>query len=474
MNELKSILNLPKLGKYFTVIAVTTFATISGQQFLPSLSRSTYNYIRTSEEKILPYLTISGHKGWVYEVAISADGKTLASSSYVGKIKVWNLTNGKLLHTINAHMDAIESLVMSPDTKFLASGSWDNDIKLWDLNNGNLIQTLQGHNDDVKAIAMSSDGHTLASSSYDGMIKIWHLKTGSVKMSIKHSGPITALAFSPDGEMLASGSKKGQIKTWQLNTGKQLHSFAADTNKIWAIAFSPDGKILASGSQDQKVRLWQIEKGQLLSTLEGHEKAVLSVTFSPDGKTLASSSYDSKIYLWDVETEELLERFTDHSKAVWSLKFSPNGQTLASGSADKTIKLWSLSSLSSKELQSATPSSVVNKEADIAVIPEIIDIDSLEELNQKLYDQIDQSWQRTPTWYEDLVFQMRVNVDGVIVSLEPMNQPATDYIQQTPLPKLLNTFHSQVMSQKKSVVLFRVVMTPTGVLEVSPSKGWLQ
>ena len=55
-----------------------------------------------------------------------------------------------------------------------------------------------------------------------------------------------------------------------------------------------------------------------------------------------------------------------------------------------------------------------------------------------------------------------------------MNQPATDYIQQTPLPKLLNTFHSQVMSQKKSVVLFRVVMTPTGVLEVSPSKGWLQ
>ena len=129
MNELKSILNPPKLGKYFTLITATTLATISGQWLWRSLSISTNNYIRTSEEKTLPSLTISGHKGWVYEVAISADGKTLASSSYLGKIKVWNLTNGKLLYTINAHTDAIESLVMSPDGKFLASGSWDNDIK---------------------------------------------------------------------------------------------------------------------------------------------------------------------------------------------------------------------------------------------------------------------------------------------------------------------------------------------------------
>ena len=77
MNGLKSILNQSKLGKYSIVIAATTFlATMSGMWFLRSLSISSNNYIRISEQKTLPSLTLDGHKGWVYEVAISADGKS--------------------------------------------------------------------------------------------------------------------------------------------------------------------------------------------------------------------------------------------------------------------------------------------------------------------------------------------------------------------------------------------------------------
>ncbi|NEP81410.1 MAG: WD40 repeat domain-containing protein [Okeania sp. SIO3B3] len=464
----------PNRRKYSTVIAATTLATLGGLWSWRSLSISTKNFVRSPEQKILPSLTLSGHKGWVYAVAISSDGKTLASSSYDGVIKIWNLTNGKLLHTINAHADAIGSLAISPDGKILASGSWDNRIKLWNIANGSPLQTLESHTDDVKAIAISSDGKILASGSYDGVIKIWNLNTGSVEGSFQHSAPVTSLVLSNDGEMLASGGKNGQIKTWQLNTGKQLHSLAAHKNTIWAIAFSPDGKILASGSQDRKIKLWQVETGQLQCTLEGHDKAVLSVAFSPDSKTVASSSYDRNIHLWEVDTEELLETFTDHSKAVWSVKFNPDGQTLASGSADGTIKMWSVSDFSSNDLQNTTPPSIVKEEADIISVSEITDMVELEELNQKLYDKIDQSWQQTPIWYEDLVFQVKVNGDGAIASLEPMNEPAQYYSQQTPLPKLLNTANSEVTSQRQSFAIFRVVMTPTGVLEVSPWGGWLK
>ncbi len=372
---------------------------------------------------------------------------------------------------------------MSPDGKILASGSWDNDIKLWDITNGNLIETLKGHSDDIKAIAISADGQTLASGSYDGMIKLWNLNTGSVKMNIQNLEAITSLTFSPNGEILASGCKKGQIKTWQLNTGKQLHSLAAHQNTIWAIAFSPDGKMLASGSQDRKVRLWEVDTGKLKYTLDEHDRAVLSVAFSSDSKTLASGGYDRNIHLWEIDTEELLETLTGHSQAVWSVKFSPDGKNIASGSADGTIKLWSVSGLSSHELENATQPSVVKKEAEIAVVSEsvpkektvvseITDLTKLEKLNQKLYDQIDQGWEQTPTWYEDLVFRVKINADGTIVSFEPINQSAQDFAGKTPLPKLLNN-NSEIVTQKKSETLFRVVMTPTGLLEVSPWYGWL-
>ncbi|NEP38208.1 MAG: hypothetical protein F6K35_02595 [Okeania sp. SIO2H7] len=127
-----------------------------------------------------------------------------------------------------------------------------------------------------------------------------------------------------------------------------------------------------------------------------------------------------------------------------------------------------MSALSNKQLQNTTASSAVVE----VVASEITDQAKLEELNQKLYDRIDQSWQQTPVWYEDLVFCITVNVDGAIAKLETMNEPANKYAEQTPLPKLFNTAKSEITEQK-SVALFRVVMTPTGVLEVSPWSGWL-
>ncbi|MGD1804615.1 WD40 repeat domain-containing protein [Dapis sp. BLCC M126] len=474
MVGLKSLLNPPFLRKYSTVIALTISAGIGGFGFWHSRLISTNNFLQKTQAKTSLEKTIAQNLGWVYTVAITPDGQTLASGGYGGVIKIWNFNNNKLLHTINAHADAIESIAISPDGQILASGSWDNRIKLWDLTNGTLIRTLEAHTDDVKAIAISADGNTLASGSYDGMIKLWNLKTGSIEGSLQHSAPITSLAFSPNGEILASGSQNGQIKTWQLYTGKQLHSLAAHQNTVWAIAFSPDGKFLASGSQDRTVKLWQVDTGQLQSILQGHSEAVLSVAFSSDNKTLASGSYDRDIHLWEIDTEEVLETLTGHSKAVWSIKFNPDGKTLVSGSADGTIKLWSVSGLSSKELENATQPSVVKKEAEIAaVISEITDLAQLEKLNQNLYDKIDQSWQQTPTWYEDLVFRARVNEDGAIINLEPINQSAQDYARQTLLPKLLSNANPETITRKQSFALFQVVMTPTGVLEVSPWHGWL-
>ncbi|NET41691.1 WD40 repeat domain-containing protein [Okeania sp. SIO2B3] len=473
MIGLKYILHRPFLRKYSTVIALTIVTGISGLGLWHSRLISTNNLLQQTQTKNRSEKTIAQNLGWVYTVAITPDGQTLASGGYGGVIKIWDLNNNQLLHTINAHADAIESIAISPDGKILASGSWDNRIKLWDLTNGTLIRTIAGHIDDVKAIAISADGKILASGSYNGMIKLWNLKTGSIEGSFQHSAPITSLTFSSDGEILASGFQNGQIKTWQLNTGKQLHSLAAHQNTVWAIAFSPDGKFLASGSQDRTVKLWQVDTGQLQSIFEGHSQAVLSVAFSSDSQTLASGSYDRDIHLWQVNTEELLETLTGHSQAVWSLQFNPDSQTLASGSADGTIKLWSVSGLSHHELENATQASVVKKEAEIVVVSEITDIAQLEKLNQKLYDKIDQSWQHTPTWYEDLVFRVRVNEDGAIVSFESINQFAQDYTEQTPLPKLLSNANSKIVTQKQSFALFRVVMTPAGVLEVSPWGGWL-
>ena len=92
----------------------------------------------------------------------------------------------------------------------------------------------------------------------------------------------------------------------------------------------------------------------------------------------------------------------------------------------------------------------------------------LHELALKLYDRIDQSWPTSPTFTQNLVYTVSVSQDGAIGNFEPLNQPAKDYTQQTPLPNLLKSAETSNSSSAPPVVKFTVVFAPTGTLEVNP------
>lgn len=89
--------------------------------------------------------TLTGHSNWVFSVAISPDGQTLASGSSDKTIKIWHLDTGKLLHTLMGHSEWVRSVVFSPDGQTLVSGSDDKMIKIWQVTTGQLLNTLTGH-----------------------------------------------------------------------------------------------------------------------------------------------------------------------------------------------------------------------------------------------------------------------------------------------------------------------------------------
>lgn len=67
------------------------------------------------------------------------------------------------------------SIAITPNGKMLASGSGDRTIKLWNLEKNAIVCTLTEHTDEVYAVAIAADGKTLASGSRDGSIKIWQI-----------------------------------------------------------------------------------------------------------------------------------------------------------------------------------------------------------------------------------------------------------------------------------------------------------
>ncbi|MEH2300139.1 MAG: serine/threonine-protein kinase [Nostoc sp.] len=287
--------------------------------------------------------TLQGHGNSVLSVAISPDGKTIASSGGDRTIKLWNLATGKAISLLNGHSQQVNVVVISPDGKTLVSGSDDNTIKIWNLTTRKQIRTLQGHSDSVHALAISADSETLVSGSDDNTIKIWDLATGEqIRTLAGHTFWVRSVAIDPDGVILASGSFDKTIKIWNLTKGYPIRTLEG-TQTVTTVAISPDGRTLATASRDRTIKLWNLPTGKEIRTLAGHGNTVTSVAFSADGKILASGSRDRTIKLWNPATGEEILTLAGHTNTVTSVAFSPDGKTLVSGSEDNTIKIWRLS-----------------------------------------------------------------------------------------------------------------------------------
>ncbi|GET40108.1 hypothetical protein [Microseira wollei] len=109
---------------------------------------------------------------------------------------------------------------------------------------------------------------------------------------------------------------------------------------------------------------------------------------------------------------------------------------------------------------------IVGNDSQVALNP--TDRVQLRELNQKVYDQIAKNWQLGRRFEQSLVYRVSATAEGAIASFKPVNQSASDLVQQTPLANLLPSS----VSTNTPVADFRVVFTSLGVLEVSPWDGF--
>lgn len=159
--------------------------------------------------------------------AISRDGKLLVSGNGSGKIKLWNLQTRKLVRTLPGHGDAVLSVAISPDGRTIASSSSDNsyltipsgdtaNIKLWNAKTGKLLRSFSANIADIRAIAISPNGQMFATGGgYSKEVNLWDLKTAKLLNTFTgHKGGIYGIAFSPDGKTVISGSADGTIKVW--------------------------------------------------------------------------------------------------------------------------------------------------------------------------------------------------------------------------------------------------------------------
>jgi len=299
-------------------------------------------------------------------VTISPNAKYGLSSAWNRTMRLWDLSEGKLIHRLTGHEGRVQKAAFSPDSQYIISGGFDKAIRLWDVSSGREMRQLVGHQGSfphgvmVTDVTFSPDGSSVLSvGSSDKTVKLWDLRTCNEIMTFAVSPHSTGRAvFSPDGKYILSGVTyhsgfgPGGAILWDALNGGRLKDFWHDylsfplANIIRAVDISPDGKYALGGGANGVIKLWNIDSGKEIKSYQAHPAGltgVFSACFSPDGKYILSSGSDAVIKLWDVSTGEEVRRFIGHSSGLMNLDgavFSPNGKHILSGGADAAVRLW--------------------------------------------------------------------------------------------------------------------------------------
>lgn len=238
------------------------------------------------------------HKNTINEVAISPIGHLISSCSDDSTIKLWKNNIHGFSHLIKIHTAPVKSVNFSPSGKLLISGGNDKKIKIFSISENKVLSTYNNKYN-IKSVKISPNG-CLISSGDEKSAKIWDIKTEKLLNNYinEHNGYVNCVKWSPDSLYFASGSKDHKIKLYDIRTKTAIQSIDAHSNSVTSIDFHPSKKYLVSCSLDSTIKIWDLFKNAVLYTLYGHEGPIYSVNFNKNGEFICSGGIDGDVYLW--------------------------------------------------------------------------------------------------------------------------------------------------------------------------------
>ncbi|XP_066092130.1 WD repeat-containing protein 17 isoform X3 [Saccopteryx bilineata] len=300
------------------------------------------------------FLRDMGHVETIFDCKFKPDDPNLlATASFDGTIKVWDINTMTAVYTSPGNEGVIYSLSWAPgDLDCIAGGTSQNGAFIWDVKKGKMVQRFNEHGKNgIFCIAWShKDSKRLATCSGDGFCII-RTVDGRVLRKYKHPAAVFGCDWSQNNkDMIATGCEDKNVRVYYVATSSDqpLKVFSGHTAKVFHVRWCPlrEG-ILCSGSDDGCVRIWDYTQDACIKVLSGHTAPVRGLVWNTEiPYLLVSGSWDCTIKVWDTRGGACLDTVCDHGADVYGLTCHPNRPfTMASCSRDSTVRLWSLTSL---------------------------------------------------------------------------------------------------------------------------------
>ncbi|NXI38790.1 U3IP2 protein, partial [Galbula dea] len=212
-----------------------------------------------------------GHASQVLCMAISSDGKYLATGDRNKLIMIWEAATCRRLHIFTGHRDAVSGLSFQKGTHQLYSASHDRCVKVWNVAQNAYVETLFGHQDVITGLDSLSRECCVTSGGRDGTVRLWKIPEESQLVFCGHQGSIDCIQLINE-EHMVSGADDGSVALWGLTKKKPLalvrEAHGMQDNQglqqpywISAVAALRSSDLLATGSHSASVKLWKCSEG---------------------------------------------------------------------------------------------------------------------------------------------------------------------------------------------------------------------
>jgi WD40 repeat protein len=215
------------------------------------------------------------------------DGNVLVSGGFDKTARVWDATPRTGPWRAPGAVELpdrqrVNCVAVSPDGRRIATAGWAGEVRvrrLADPTGEPVVLTVPG---EVWGLAFDPRTGQLAVASWDKKVRVWAADTGHVReldpgpMSGPRPPQLLAhgVAYSPDGRRLAATDWAGGVSVWDVASWKQVHYTAKvwdlswwggpprtfhHRDLVWGAAFTPDGKRLATAGWDRTM-VWPVGK----------------------------------------------------------------------------------------------------------------------------------------------------------------------------------------------------------------------